>query len=196
MPFTVLRLGALVDSAGGIPLTFGSGDAQLLERCADGEAEPPLISRNDAARTVVEVVRQGLPRLGNATVDVAWQDKWGMSSVGTEEASRCASRQDLVGAADIDIRDSTITAKADTTIKQINTADSTMEEKLTQSFETIATASAQNTMQRSLGHHAMQDSMKRVAESEVTNRQSDIKKAISQTINETSASATSASLRA
>ena len=71
----------------------------MEKRCADGEAEPPLISRNDAARTVVEVVRQGLPRLGNATVDVAWQDKWGMSSVGTEEASRCASRQDLVGAA-------------------------------------------------------------------------------------------------
>ena len=100
VPFTVLRLGALVDSAGGIPLTFGSGDAQLLERCADGVAlEPPLISRNDAARLVVEVVRQGLPQLGNATVDAAWQDKWGMSSAGTEEASRCASRQDLVGAA-------------------------------------------------------------------------------------------------
>jgi len=100
VPFTVLRLGALVDSAGGIPLTFGSGDAQLLERCADGVAlEPPLISRNDAARLVVDVVRRGLLQLGNATVDVAWQDKWGMSSAGTEEASRCAGRQDLVGAA-------------------------------------------------------------------------------------------------
>ena len=61
--------------------------------------EPPLISRNDAARLVVELVRRGLPQLGNATVDVAWQDKWGTSSAGTEEASRCAGRQDLVGEA-------------------------------------------------------------------------------------------------
>ncbi|EOD20454.1 hypothetical protein EMIHUDRAFT_208306 [Emiliania huxleyi CCMP1516] len=81
--YTVLRLGALVDSSGGVPLAFGSGDRQLLER----------------ARLVVEVVRDGLPELADATVDVAWDDKWGMSSAGREEPARTASRQALVPAA-------------------------------------------------------------------------------------------------
>ena len=94
---TVLRLGALVDSAGGVPLAFGEADAQLLERVFDEQAaEPPLISRNDAARLVVEVVRDGLPRLADSTVDVAWENKWGMSSAGSEETALRAARQQLV----------------------------------------------------------------------------------------------------
>ena len=97
---TVLRLGALVDTAGGIPLSFGCADAQLIERCTDEAArEPPLISRNDAARLVVEIVRRGWPRLDGATVDAAWADKWGLTSAGTEEAARTAGRQDLVASA-------------------------------------------------------------------------------------------------
>ena len=53
---TVVRLGALTDDAGGVPLEFGSGDRQLVDRVSgdsgDGVAasEPPLVSRNDAAR--------------------------------------------------------------------------------------------------------------------------------------------------
>lgn len=93
---TILRLGALVDSAGGVPLSFGKGDEQLLEGLEDGATEPPLISRNDAARLVVEVVCEGLPSLADATIDAAWGDKWGMSSAGCEEAARAASRQPLL----------------------------------------------------------------------------------------------------
>ena len=97
---TVLRLGALVDSAGGIPLSFGASDALLLERVADERAkEPPLISRNDAARLVAEIVCAGLPSLADATVDAAWDVKWGMSSAGREETARTAARQKLVAEA-------------------------------------------------------------------------------------------------
>ena len=97
--FTILRLGALVDSAGGVPLSFGVGDTQLLERVVGGETEPPLISRNDAARLVVEVIIGGLPLLGGVVIDAAWGDKWGVNSAGTEEAARTAARQDVISAA-------------------------------------------------------------------------------------------------
>jgi len=40
-----------------------------------------------------------LPQLDGATVDAAWQNKWGVPSAGTEEAARTASRQDLVASA-------------------------------------------------------------------------------------------------
>jgi hypothetical protein len=95
---TILRLGALVDSAGGVPLRFGQEDQQLLDSLAEKEAatEPPLISRNDAARLVVEVVRGGLPGLAGATIDAAWSPKWGMSSAGCEEAALSAARQPLI----------------------------------------------------------------------------------------------------
>lgn len=97
--YTVLRLGALLDTAGDVPLAFGQSDDLLLERIADERAnEPPLISRNDAARLVVEVVRRGLPTLKGATIDAAWASKWGLSSAGTEEAARTATRQDVVAA--------------------------------------------------------------------------------------------------
>jgi len=95
--YTVLRLGALVDSAGGVPLAFGCDDTLLLERVGDGMPEPPLIARNDAARLVVDVVSSGpAANLSGAVVDVAWGSKWGMASAGTEEAARTAARQDVV----------------------------------------------------------------------------------------------------
>ena len=95
--YTVLRLGALVDSAGGVPLAFGQGDQQLLDRAADDDVnEPPLISRNDAARIVCHVAGEGLPSLGGATLDVAWQDRWGTTSAGTDETARAAARQDVM----------------------------------------------------------------------------------------------------
>ena len=101
--YTILRLGALVDSAGGVPLAFGCRDAQLLETLEgdrQGSREPPLISRNDAARLVADIVSSGLADgfldLAWTTVDVAWEARGGMSSAGTEEAARMAARQDLV----------------------------------------------------------------------------------------------------
>jgi hypothetical protein len=94
-----LRLGALVDCAGGVPLEFGHSDKMLLERVGGESQEPPLISRNDAARLVVEILCTGLPKLAGATVDVAWDPKWGITSAGTEEAARGSARQDLVTAA-------------------------------------------------------------------------------------------------
>ena len=39
------------------------------------------------------VAGEGLPSLGGATLDVAWQDRWGTTSAGTETA-RAAARQD------------------------------------------------------------------------------------------------------
>jgi len=95
--YMVMRLGALVDSAGGVPLAFGGDNALLLERVGDGMPEPPLIARNDAARLVVDVVSSGpAANLSGAVVDVAWGSKWGMASAGTEEAARTAARQDVV----------------------------------------------------------------------------------------------------
>ena len=58
--------------------------------------EPPLISRNDAARIVCHVAGEGLPSLGGATLDVAWQDRWGTTSAGTDETARAAARQDVM----------------------------------------------------------------------------------------------------
>ena len=98
--YTVLRLGALVDSAGGVPLAFGQGDQQLLDRAADDDVnEPPLISRNDAARLLGEVVRRGLPALDHQVVDAAWSPKFGVVSAGTLETAATAARQDVVAEA-------------------------------------------------------------------------------------------------
>lgn len=103
VPCTVLRLGALVDGAGGVPLTFGEGDALLLSRVSaedQGAREPPLISRNDAARLVVDVVTRGLAYdLDDKVVDAAWEARWTIASAGTDEALRAADRQDLLALA-------------------------------------------------------------------------------------------------
>ena len=58
--------------------------------------EPPLISRNDAARLVADIVTRGLGPLAGATIDVAWQQRYGVTSAGTEETSRKGAVQDLV----------------------------------------------------------------------------------------------------
>ena len=99
---TVVRLGALTDDAGGVPLEFGSGDRQLVDRVSgdagDGVAasEPPLVSRNDAARLLMDVVRRGLPQLDHKVFDAAWKDKFGAVSAGTLETALTAAGQDLI----------------------------------------------------------------------------------------------------
>ena len=45
---------------------------------------------------MVEVIVSGLPLLGGAVLDAAWEDKWGVSSAGSEEAARTAARQDVI----------------------------------------------------------------------------------------------------
>ena len=42
------------------------------------------------------VVGEGLPSLGGATLDVAWEDRWGTASAGTDETARAAARQDVM----------------------------------------------------------------------------------------------------
>ena len=61
----------------------------------------PFISRNDAARLTIDVLRRGNPALLGATFDVAWAQRWGASSVGREETVLRAARQDMV--ADIEV---------------------------------------------------------------------------------------------
>ena len=103
LPHTIVRFGALTDDAGMIPLEFAHNDALLLAKEADGDAdersrEPPLISRADAARLAVELVRPGAPAARNEVVDAAWDRRFGRQSVGLEEAQRAAARQKLVPA--------------------------------------------------------------------------------------------------
>ena len=62
-------------------------------------AEPPLVSRNDAARLLGEVVRRGLPALDHRVVDAAWSPKFGVVSAGTPETAATAARQDVVAEA-------------------------------------------------------------------------------------------------
>ena len=94
---TILRLGALTDDAGGVPLAFGTHDSLLRDLISEaGSAEPPLVSRNDAARLLGEVVRRGLPALDHRVVDAAWSPKFGVVSAGTPETAATAARQDVV----------------------------------------------------------------------------------------------------
>ena len=92
---TIVRLGALTDDAGGVPLAFGTRDS-LLRELVNESAEPPLVSRNDAARLLGEVVRRGLPALDHQVVDAAWSPKFGVVSAGTPETAATAARQDVV----------------------------------------------------------------------------------------------------
>ena len=78
----------------------GGGGAAGAGADDSGEGEGhglPLISRNDAARLTIDVLRRGNPKLLGATFDVAWAQRWGRSSVGKEEVVLRAARQDLVG---------------------------------------------------------------------------------------------------
>ena len=43
-----------------------------------------------------ELLAQLSCSLGGATLDVAWQDRWGTTSAGTDETARAAARQDVM----------------------------------------------------------------------------------------------------
>ena len=92
---TILRLGALTDDAGMVPLIFGIDDA-ILERRIDSTntRRPPILSRSDAARVSAFLLKEASSFKG-LTVDCSWHPKYGRSSVGSEEAISAAGRQDL-----------------------------------------------------------------------------------------------------
>jgi len=95
LDFTILRLGALTDDAGMVPLIFGTDDSILLKRLdSTTTRRPPIISRADAARISTFLVRETKAFVG-VTIDCSWHPKFGRSSVGTEEATSAAARQDL-----------------------------------------------------------------------------------------------------
>jgi len=107
----VLRLGALTDDPGMVPLIFdGTGNDVLLQRRMEGDdgingedkkniLHPPILSRADAARVSSTLLKK--PWFGPqfCTLDCAWMSKYGRNSVGREETILHASRQNL--AADI-----------------------------------------------------------------------------------------------
>jgi len=99
LDFSILRLGALTDDAGMIPLAFGTDDS-LLVQWIEGQKtrRPPVLSRADAARIASFMLRERkLFMKKRLVIDCAWLPKWGSSSVGTEEALIAASKQDLIG---------------------------------------------------------------------------------------------------
>jgi len=117
---TILRLGALTDDAGMVPLVFGSNDSILVKTTDDGTSNyrPPILSRSDAARVSTFLVRNdddddkendddaingnhnndsNIDSNNNnlTTIDCAWHPKYGRDSVGREETISAAGRQDL-----------------------------------------------------------------------------------------------------
>jgi len=96
LDFTVLRLGALTDDAGMVPLIFGVDDSILMKRMdsAEGTRRPPIVSRADAARLTTFLLRENTFFKG-MTIDCSWHPKFGRNSVGTEEAIQAAGMQDL-----------------------------------------------------------------------------------------------------
>jgi hypothetical protein len=102
---TILRLGALTDDAGMVPLVFGSNDSILVKTTDDGTKNnrPPILSRADAARVSTVLVRPENTATESAaanssnllTVDCAWHPKYGRDSVGREETIAAAARQNL-----------------------------------------------------------------------------------------------------
>ena len=113
---TILRLGALTDDAGMVPLVFGNNDSILIKTTDDGTLNhrPPILSRADAARVSTALVRDESDEhddefdddavvvgsvSGNLlTVDCAWHPTFGRDSVGREETVSKAARQDLMQA--------------------------------------------------------------------------------------------------
>lgn len=93
---TILRLGALTDDPGMVPLMFGRDDSILLKRIdtATASVRPPIMSRADAARVSTFLLKE-TDALKGMTIDCSWHPKFGRNSVGTEEAIQAASRQDL-----------------------------------------------------------------------------------------------------
>jgi len=95
LEYTILRLGALTDDAGMVPLIFSMDDSILKKRVdSTNTRRPPLISRADAARVCTFLSREATFFRG-MTIDCSWHPKFGRSSVGTEEAIKAAARQDL-----------------------------------------------------------------------------------------------------
>lgn len=99
LDYTVLRLGALTDDAGMMPLDFGTDDSILLGRTqGQSTRRPPMISRADAARVAAFVLRERQAFAHKKmVVDCAWVSSMNQpSSVGSEEALTRAGRQDIV----------------------------------------------------------------------------------------------------
>jgi len=96
LDYTILRLGALTDDPGMVPLMFGVDDSILSKRMDNGEGtrRPPIVSRADAARVSTFLLREADSFKG-MTIDCSWHPKFGRNSVGTEEAIQAAGRQDL-----------------------------------------------------------------------------------------------------
>jgi len=105
---TILRLGALTDDPGMVPLVFGRKDSILIKAADDGTQNynPPILSRSDAARISMMLVRSDDENNanddGNAnsnndllTIDCAWHPSYGRDSVGREEVVSEAARQNL-----------------------------------------------------------------------------------------------------
>jgi len=108
--YVILRLGALTDDPGMVPLVFdGTGNDALLFQRDDGATtlHPPVLSRADAARVSKHLLKK--PWFGPqfCTLDCAWKSKFGRNSAGTEEAILAAAHQNL--AADILTATSTAT---------------------------------------------------------------------------------------
>jgi len=99
----VLRLGALTDDPGMVPLVFDGSekDALLFARYDDDSTtlHPPILSRADAARVSTHLLKKPWFGPQYCTLDCAWKIKFGRNSAGTEEAFIAASQQNL--AADI-----------------------------------------------------------------------------------------------
>mmetsp|Transcript_8557 Transcript_8557/g.20927 ORF Transcript_8557/g.20927 Transcript_8557/m.20927 type:complete len:383 (+) Transcript_8557:117-1265(+) len=95
LEYTIIRLGALTDDGGNVPLIFGVNDAILEKRLDSTTSQrPPILSRADAARACTFLLRETSAFRG-LTIDCAWHPKFGRSSVGSEEAVNAAGRQDL-----------------------------------------------------------------------------------------------------
>lgn len=93
VPHAILRLGALTDDAGLVPLVFGQDDNLLRRRIGSADSRlPPILSRADAARISTFMLKE---RIEGVTVDCAWSPKFGPSSASTEEVVLLALRQDL-----------------------------------------------------------------------------------------------------
>ena len=95
LDYTILRLGALTDDGGNVPLIFGVKDSILEKRLDSTTSQrPPILSRADAARACTFLLKERSAFKG-LIIDCAWHPKYGRSSVGSEEAVNAAGRQDL-----------------------------------------------------------------------------------------------------
>ena len=70
---TILRLGALTDDAGMVPLVFGNKDSILIKTTDNGTENyrPPILSRSDAARVSTVLVRKDHGDVGDSNSNAA-----------------------------------------------------------------------------------------------------------------------------